>query len=250
VALLVGRPKDLMLEIARGKVSGMSHINKFGRNENIASGATEDIWDGSAAYVFPATALMTKLSQTTDQAAYQGETVRIEGLDANMAAVRQDVIVDDTDSTTPVVLATPLKRVNRMYCLSAVVTDSSIRLHNDAENVNYSVIEPGNNQTLQAIYTVPAGKQAYVTGLYAAILAGGGNPTACDIKLWNTDNANGYAKQLKFVFGIDLDFQAHFQHSFKPYKIFPAQSDIYVTGTTVAATASVSAGFDLILVDE
>ena len=89
-----------------------------------------------------------------------------------------------------------------------------------------------------------------MTSLYASINAGGGNPTSCEIKLWNTDNENGYAKQIKFYLGIDLDFQAHFQHTFRPYKMFEAKSDLYITATTVAAAASISAGFDLLLVDE
>jgi hypothetical protein len=240
---------DDNLKVPMGVYPGVSAVNKFGENPTLASGATEDIWDGSALYVFPATALMTKLSQTTNQVAMKGETVQIEGLDANFVAVSQSVTLNASNTTTPVVLATPLIRVNRMYVTSAIVTDQAIRLHNDAESQDYSVILAGNNQTLQAIYTVPAGKKAFMTGLFAVINPGGGNPTSCDIKVWNTDNANSYAKQLKFVLGIDLDFASYIQHQFKPYKEFPAKSDIYMSATTVAAGASVSAGFDLILVD-
>lgn len=242
--------QDENLKIAMGVYPGVSAINKFGRNPAIGSGATEDIWDGSAAYVFPATALMVKMSQTTNQVAMKGKTVVVEGLDANFAAVTQTVTLNASDTTTPVVLSTALIRVNRMYVTANVVTDQSIRLHNSAESQDYSVILAGNNQTLQAIYTVPAGKKAFMTSLYAVINPGGGNPTSLDIKLWNTDNANGFAKQLKFELGIDLDFAAHIRHPFSPYKMFPAQSDIWLGATTVAATASVAAGFDLILVDQ
>ena len=192
---LVQNLVDDNLKIAMGVYPGVSAVNKFGLNTAIASGATEVVWDGSAAYVFPATALMTKVSQTTNQAALVGKTLVIEGLDANMAAVTQTVTLDGTNTTTAVTIGTALKRVNRMYMTTNVVTDSPVRLHNDAEGQDYSIIGSGNNQTLQAVYSVPAGKQAYMTSMYAVINAGGGNPTSCDIKLWNTDVANGYAKQ-------------------------------------------------------
>ncbi len=241
---------DDNLKIPLGVYSGVSSYNKFGQNTAVASGVTEDIWDGSALYVFPATALMVKMSQTTNQTAMRGKTVVVEGLDANYAAVTQTVTLDGSDTTTPVVLTTALIRVNRMYVTAAVVTDQAIRLHNSAESQDYSIILAGNNQTLQAVYTVPAGKKAFMTGLYGVINPGGGNPTSLNIKLWSTDNANSYAKQLKFVVGIDLDFVPYIQHHFVPYKQFPAKSDIYLSATTVAATASISAGFDLILVNQ
>lgn len=238
---------DDNMKVPLGVYPGMSAVNKFGQNSAMASGATEDIWDGSALYSFPATALMVKMSQTADQEALRGEVIEVDGLDADWVHVIQDVTLDGTLTTTPVVLATPLIRVNRMKVKSAVVTDSPVRLHNSAENQDYAIIGIGNNQTLMAIYTVPADHTACMTNIWAVVNPGGGNPTSLDIKLWNRDNENGYAAQLKLVFGIDLDFSSHIQHQFAPYRHFMAKSDIFLSGTTVAATASVAAGFDLII---
>ncbi len=241
--------KDVGLLIPMGVYPGITSINKFGRNIAVASGASEEIWDGSAVYVFPATALMVKLSQTTDQTALRGETVEIQGLDANWAAVTQEVVLDGTLTTTAVVLATPLIRAFRMRVLSAVAPDSTVRLHNSAESQDYAIIGVGNNQTLMAIYTVPAGHTAYMKNVYATYLPGGGAPTALTVKLFSKDNANGYVKHVCHISGLAIAGTSDFTKKFRPYKKFTEKMDIFVELTTVGAAADVSAGFDLIIVD-
>ncbi len=250
-ALIRGADMDFMLEVAKGNITGTTGVNKFGRNSAVASGGTEEIWDGSAAYVWPATALMTKISQTTDQAAMHGGDVMIEGLDASWDFVTQTATLNGADSITPVTLATPLIRCFRMEVQENVVTTSPIRVHNDAESQDYAIIDTGNNQTLMAIYTVPNGKTAYMTSFYASVQLGGGAPTDLDMKLWARDNDNSYAKKLKHVLGLNpnVDANNQNQHNFAPYKKFTQKTDIFVTGTTVGTSVDVSAGFDLIVVD-
>lgn len=240
---------DSGLLIPMGVYPGITGVNKFGRNAAVVSGGTEEIWDGSGTYVFPATALMVKLSQTTDQAALRGETVEVQGLDADWNLVIQEVVLDATLTTTPVVLATPLIRVFRMRIFSAVAPDSTVRLHNTAESQDYAIIGVGNNQTLMAIYTVPLGKTAYMKCVYATFLPGGGAPTTLTVKLFSKDNANGYIKHVRHVFGLAIDGDSRYERMFHPHKVFPEKTDIFMEATTVAASADVSAGFDLILLD-
>ena len=235
------------LEAASGNNTGMTSVNKFGRNSAVDIGVQETIWDGSNAYSFPATALMTSISQTADQAALNGGTIEIQGLDANWDLVVQTATLG-TPSTTVVTLTTPLIRCFRMKVLENVVTTSPIRVHNAGETVDYAIIGIGNNQTLMAIYTVPAGKTAYMTSYYATVNPGTNlNPTSNPIRLWVQDNANGYAPQIKHVLGL---VDGNFQHYFNPYFRVTEKSDIYITATPVGKAADVSAGFDLIVVDE
>ena len=239
------RPHE-SIEFASGN-NDSSAVNKFGRNSSVDIGVEEEIWDGSAAYVYPATALMVSISQTTDQAAMQGETVEIQGLDANWALVTQNATLDASDTTTPVTLTTPLIRVFRMKVLANVVTDSSIRVHNAGETQDYAIIQAGANQTQMAIYTVPADKTAYLTSYYAFVNPGTNlDPTSMPIRLWAQDNENTYAPQLKHVIGIT---SAGYQLQFNPYLKFTEKTDIYITAQPVGKAADVSAGFDLILVD-
>jgi len=242
---------DMNLLIPRGSVKGYSSVNKFGRSSAITTTNTWEVWDGNAAYSFPATALMTSFSQTADQAAMRGETVEFQGLDANWDPVTQTKNLDGTLTTTVVTLDTPMIRCFRMKVLADVVTTSPIRCHNAGETQDYAIIGTGNNQTLMAIYTVPNGKTAYLTNYYATVNPGGGAPTTFYVRLWGRDNDNSYEAQLKHHLGVSADADAYgqFQHFFKPYYKFTQKTDIFVTGSPTGSSVDVSAGFDFILKD-
>lgn len=239
---------DFLLRVAMGLVPGVSGVNKFGRNSDIAAGTTEDIWDGSSLYSFPTTAVITHVSQTADQAAMRGATIEAQGLDGNWALVVQTKALDASLTTTAVAWDTPMIRIFRMKVLANVVGASPIRAHNAAESVDYAIIGTGNNQTLMAIYTVPAGKTGYVIDYYATMNpATNLDPTSLDIRLWVRDNDNMYERQIKHNLGIAVT--GGDDHSFTPYLPVTEKSDIYMDGSTVGKAADVSAGFDLILVD-
>ena len=241
---------DPMLTMAAGERVLLSRlagtVNKFGRG-TVTSGNEWEIWDGGADYSFPATALMTSISQTTDQAAMQGATIEIMGLDASFDPVTQTKALDASDTMTVVALDTALIRCFRMKVLANVVSDSPIRVHNAGETQDYAIISIGQNQTLMAIYTVPNGETAYVTHSYAYHNpATGQDPTSNPITLWARDNANSYAPQNKHVLG--LPNEGGFEHPFRPYYKFTEKTDIFMTAAPVGKTANVSAGFDLIRV--
>jgi len=239
---------DDRLLIPMGAYLGISCINKFGENHDVATDSTETIWEGSNLYPFPATALMVSVSQKADQAAMQGEVIEIQGLDANWDAVTQNATLNAADTSTPVTLTTPLIRVHRARVLADVVTDQIVSVHNAANNADYAIITAGENQTTMAIYTVPNGKTAYLTNYYSHHHpATNQNPTSLDVKLYGADRFNVWAGQLKHTVGVPTGGQ--FQHDFNPYVQFLQRTDIYMTATTVGKAAHVSAGFDLILVD-
>ena len=243
----LGLDEDFDLQLSRGEIYNHTCVNKFGRNQDVTAAATEEVWDGSVAYTYPTGADITRINTTADVAGMRGEVVEIQGLDANWELVVQNATLDASNTTTLVVLTTPLIRVFRMKFLSAVVGTSSITLVNDADNVLYANIEPGFNQTQMAIYTVPDGFSAYMTNYYAHHNPKAGQQfTSNPIQVWSRDNKNGYAPQLKHAVGVAED--GGFQHFFHPYLAFTERSDVYVTSSPVAADADISAGFDLIVV--
>jgi hypothetical protein len=216
---------NYLLEVAQGNVGGVAHVNKFGQNTAVGTSSTETVWDGSNLYTFPATADITHIRQPTDQATMRGETIEVQGA---------------------------LKRVFRMKVLANVVTTQNVELRNVGGGTTYALITAGNNQTLMAFYTVPASKTAYITNYYATVNQDT-NGTAPDVitRMWFQDNQNSYKPQLKHVRGLDATGGAHFQHHFEPYYSAGQKTDIYLTAQNLSGStaANVSAGFDLILVD-
>ena len=242
---------DHTLEAASGSNTHMTGVNKFGRNPNVAIGVEEEIWDGSIAYVFPTDATdITHVRSAVDSATTQGAVIEVEGLDVNWDAVTQTKALDGADSSTEVELDTALRRVFRMKVLDGSVMDQDIWVGDDDFLVAAAkaIITAGNNQTLMAMYTVPNGKVAYLTSLYVHVNPGTNlDPTSMPVRLYATDNANGFAPQLKHVVGQTA---SNWQHAFNPYQKFTEKTDIYMTAQPVGKAADVSAGFGLIIVDE
>jgi hypothetical protein len=191
--------------------------------------------------------VITKLSQTTNQAAMVGATIEIMGLDVNWDKVTQTKALDGSDTTTAVTLDTPLIRVNRMRVFADVVADSPIRAHNTAESEDYAIISIGKNQTLMAIYTTARNEVGYITNYYYSYIRDSvKDPDSVAYGLWLADRGNGYAFQIKNEQGLPKLTTAT-PHPFRPYLEVGEKTDIKVTSLAEAAAANVQGGFDLIL---
>ena len=245
--------RDFMLDVAAGDLAGKSVVNKFGASASVADGVAEEIWDGAVAYVWPTTASITHIRSAVDSATTQGMVVEVQGLDTDYALVVQNATLDGTDSTTEVVLTTALRRVFRMKVLDASSTDQLIQVGPTGFASQQGIIQIGNNQTLMAIYCVPAGKTAYVTSYYGSIIGEAGPPATLPdfvlFRLWARDNDNGYAPQLKHETGTALVGSSQTAHNFLPYFKVNEKTDVWLEATPDGDDAYVSAGFDLILVD-
>lgn len=242
------------LQVAKGDVPGTSGVNKFGASSSVADGVAEEIWDGATAYTWPTTASITHIWSAVDSATTRGVVVEVQGLDASWALVVQNVTTDAADSTTEVALTTPLIRVFRMKVLDASAMDQILRVGPTGKATHQAQIGIGNNQTLMAIYTVPLGKTAYITNYYASIIGEAGPPATIPdyvlFRLWNRDNTNGYAPQLKHELGMVLVGNSQISHEYDPYLSIPEKTDIWLEATPDGDDAYVSAGFDIYLVDD
>ena len=113
----------------------------------------------------------------------------------------------------------------------------------------YATIQAGNNQTLMAIYMVPASKTAYMTNYYCDFIeATGKDPKSVAFTLWAADRANSYEFQVKHKKGIAKTAPG-FQHMFLPYAKFTEKTGIKIRALPDDKETLVHAGFDLILVD-
>lgn len=150
---------------------------KFGRIGAIQASEPAHVWDfgeivGAELYVFPTTASIDTVSSSN---AGDTQAIEITGLDIDYNEVIQDVTLDGQNKVT---LDTPLFRHNRVYNGSAVATLGDVYVYEDTAIVLGVPTDKGAvkgymssvaQQSLQSIYTVPAGLTAELVQLKTAI---------------------------------------------------------------------------------
>lgn len=164
-----GKTEPFYLQVARGQVENHKHIFKFGFNSDI-NGTEETVWDAGGIYAYPTAATVMKVSSgsTDDTAAGTGaRTVVVSGLDGNYNEISETVTLN---GQTAVNTVNSFLRVNRAYVATAgsggtaagniYVGTGTVTLGVPA--TIYAQITLGQNQTLMAVWTVPAGYTGYI----------------------------------------------------------------------------------------
>ena len=163
-----GKNEPFDLQVSRNQIYDHKVIFKFGFNPDI-NGIEETIWDSGGIYAYPSAATVMKVSSssTNDTAAGTGaRTIVVEGLDGDYNEVEEIVTLN---GQTAVNTTTSFLRVNRAYVLTAgsggtAAGDIYVGVGTVTAGVPatiYAQITLGNNQTLMAIWTVPAGYTGY-----------------------------------------------------------------------------------------
>jgi hypothetical protein len=245
------------LSIARGNVTGATFIHKFGNapDFDITDGFVT-VWDGAddgglneMQYTYSGTAIIDSLVSSSS-----GDTQDIEilGLDSNYDLITQTRALT---GQTRVALTTNLIRVFRLknrgntdivgdvYCYENTAIVGGIPT--DTTKVR-AIINNGNNQTLMSLYTVPAGKTAYMRDWYAST-SGARKTSVHVVKL--KARPFGEVFQLKHTSSIIANGTSYIQHKYEEPEIFTEKTDIEMTVNTDEDIASISGGFDIVLID-
>lgn len=221
------------IPIAAGLVDGYSHVNKFGYVGTDVNG-TATIWDGNAvtaSYPFPTSASVVTATGATS--ADDGKTIEIQGLDQLWMPATETITIGGAASTTQFL------RVFRAKMTSATNT-VLISVQNNTPTI-IAQIRPGNAQTLMAVYTVPAGKTAYMLKFTASV----DKSAAAIFKLFARTDGDGGVFNLKNQHGT---FAAPLILEYPVPLVFPEKTDLRVDIVTTN-TCGGGATFDLILVD-
>ena len=217
------------LPIAAGDVTGYSSINKFGATDGDVTAGT--VWDGnsgSTVYPYPAAGVITITS-----ASNAGANVEVQGLDSNFELATEVVAIGGTGTTT-------FSRIFRAIMVDTN-NDSDVTI-NQGGSIAAKIIED-QGQTLMAVYTVPAGKTAYLTHVnYSSDKAA--TNSAMQFRLFARPENGTF--NIKGVLGsaggavIDYKYEV-------PLK-FTEKTDIKIDLIAAQATTC-TATFELILVD-
>lgn len=233
------------IHIARGGMASTSHINKFGFNDEVPT-TFEVIAVGSSNFTYPTTAgVVTVVSTDTNDADGDtgARTVSLQGLDGDYNQITETVTLNGTTNVTS---TKSFLRLFRMRVETAGSSESAEGTITATVGGNeLTRIDPDyDNQTLQAAYTVPANKTAYLIRMQATSTKD--NKAAMVGLFTRSSNANSVftVKQLIEVYrnNVVVNFPVPIE--------FPAKTDIELRGKNLnSGNVSIGGTFDLILVD-
>lgn len=237
--------------IMTDRAIGIGHINKFGRNVAVAT-TDEVIWDGSTAtWAAPTAARVHAVvsADPNDDVGDNGATaVQVYGLDPNYNEIDESIAMN---GTTPVNTTNSYRMIHRMIVTAAGSTGANegiIKATAASDGTITAQINAGNNQTLMAIYMIPGDKTGFITNYYATVNkdATPGTAASANIEVWIKPFGSVY--QLKHVLGVNTAGTSSLTHHFGIDMHVDSKSIILMEADPEAAM-DVSAGFDVILVD-
>lgn len=223
--------------------SGADYISKFGYNATVGT-SEEPIWaESGVAYTYPSTAQTMTLScaNANDTSAGTGvRSVYIEGLDANYAVVSE---TKATNGQTAVTLTNQYLRVYRCYAVTAgsggknagIIYIGYGNVTTGKPATVQASIAAGANQTLQALYTVPAGKTGYITDI--GIRSNGKG----EVRLYTRQQNGLFRIQRNIVITDSVD------RTFSIALKYPEKTDIEFRGLADSGTNKMSADFVMVL---
>ena len=251
------------LAIAMGNVVNTTFIHKFGNApdfDQIDGDVT--IWDGAEDgtsweamdYTFSTSADIDSISSSD---AGDNQQIEIQGL---VTGYYLHTDTSTLNGQTAVQLDTTFLRVFRMRNINttdlaghvfAYTTATSVTagVPDDAAEIR-AIMQPGNNQTEMAIYTIPAGRTGYMRSWYSST-AGANKNSNYGISLFA--RKNGGVFQLKHRAALSDNGTSAYQHTYVEPEVFEEKTDIYMSTEVFAVgatVASVSGGFDIVLVQD
>lgn len=248
---------DFYLEVAKGNIPGHSLIHKFGYNPDI-DGAFEAIWNGGGSYTGhnPSGAEIIEIfsSDVADVDSGAGaHTVELFGLDASYVEQTEIVALSGLTSVDTV---NSYLRMDRMIVRSAGsgaqnMGEITARQKNTTANI-FCIMPIEYNQTMIAAYTIPSGKIAFLLSWFAGL----SGPTGADCSVRLRMRPSGEVFQVKEQVAIKAAGSSHIQRDYITPKgvLFmggiTAQTDIFIESDTDTPNTAMSAGFDLVLIDD
>lgn len=225
------------INISAGALSGYTGINKFGYREIPASATVYYSVTSQGTYTFP-TATDTATVTSSDAGDDNGGTVLVSGLDGDYNQVEETITIGQSGTQQ-------FLRVHRARLVTAntgSTNSGNITVEVDGDTVAY--IPAGYGQTLQCVYTVPAGKTAYIFQMDGGVDE---KEKPVHFRIVTKDNtiANAAWNTRQFMV-MESNYVS--QKQAIPIRV-TEKSDIVLEANSTAGQIEVSGGFELVIVD-
>jgi len=233
---------DNFLNIARGRIPFTSHINKFGYN--FAVGSTYQVICDLGTHNYPTSAgVVSVVSASTaddgDPGGTGARTVEIQGLDGDYNPLIETVTMNGTSAVTTTNSFIRLFRMRVVSAGTGLVNAGNITASIGGADTAKILADKG--QTLMAVYTVPAGKDAFLIKFQGTL----SKNQEANFRLRIKEIDDGTSYNVKGIFGT---FANSITYDYPIPLKFKEKTDIEVQGKA-GATSEMGALFDLILID-
>ena len=250
----VGTSEPFELQVARGQVAYHESVYKFGNNAAVAN-VTETIWQqgGLYSYLSAASVLKVSSSSANDTSAGTGaRTVELFGLDGDYNEINEVVTLN---GQTAVNSTQSYLRINRMIVRSAgsggynagvIYAGTGTVTTGVPANIYATINGDGTNQTLMALWTVPAGYTGYLMQYDVSNGTTSNTPAVCKLTLV----ARPYGEVFQSKDVKSLTTGMHIENTLIVPVKFTEKTDIEVRAVSSSAsvTFDISAAFEIIYI--
>lgn len=232
-------------------VSNGGDVRKFGHSHDINSVKTT-VWPVTSRYVWPANATAMTISGVNSLDTHGGtgaEVVEVFGLDSNFNEISEVVSLSGQAAIT---LVNSYQRIQRAVVRQAGSTGENQGMlyigegtvTNGVPVTIYAAISSQDNQTLQAVYTIPAGKKGYFRNL---IFSSGfaGNSQHTEVSLLTRPQSETFQVKNKTILGARAVHVVPFDTLESGHD---EKTDIEIVGIVNSGSIHVSAAFEMFFV--
>jgi len=250
----IGTSEPFELQVARGQVAYHESVYKFGNNAAVAN-VTETIWQqgGLYSYLSAASVLKVSSSSANDTSAGTGaRTVELFGLDGDYNEINEVVTLN---GQTAVNTTQSYLRINRMIVRSAgsggynagiIYAGTGTVTTGVPANIYATINGDGTNQTLMALWTVPAGYTGYLMQYDVSNGTTSNTPAVCKMTLV----ARPYGEVFQSKDVKSLTTGMHIENTLIVPVKFTEKTDIEVRAVSSSASVvfDISAAFEIIYI--
>ena len=236
---------DFVLELAKGNAKGHTTENTFGFRVGVSTSPTgEDITIQGGDYQFLSD-LGEAIEVSSDNAADVTELL-ISGLDENFA---EQVAIFDLQGTTPVSVPGLWTRINVGINNSNVGYLGTVDIVDAATGLKVvGRLESTEQVTQQCVYTVPAGKTAYIKLIGFSLIKGGGSDADVAFGLKTRRFGGVFITNLRA--GLMTKGTSLWSQENPLPGVLPEKTDIIVNALTTTNNVSASANMQFMLVED
>lgn len=226
------------INISRELVQGANFLHRAFISNTF--GVEQTVWNDSSIWVPPTTAsVMTVVSTSaSDTAAGTGaRTVSIAGLDANYLEINETITMN---GTTAVTTTKQYLRIIRMTVATAGSASSNVGAISISNATLQGKIDINAGQSSFSIYTVPAGKVAYMHSLHLS------SSKSTDGKVTLRTRANTVSRVRHTVELTGESYAVEFTYP----TVIPERTDIELRVVANTGNGVVAGSYDLLLIDK